>query len=469
MRTSDKDRISMKVCALIGLSFLWTGCGYLSWMYHLTDYFTGCTVDMLTEVAGYLFQAAGMGVIIIFGKRLHYTYTIANRYLFALLSSIGMLLTCLAVMSPTSEIALIFGYGMNFIYGMIAAYYLTVLAVCADPDRFGLLFGAGYGIGSICSYLLSLPGHDNFLADDRILIIYIVIAALAVVIDSQIKSSDKAQAENAGKDIGMHHSEHKKTASVLWLAAATVFTLSCVKASGFYYPSAIVSSYDNSLEFSRAFYAAGLIAAGIINDRKRPLGAVLCIAALIMPFFSMIAVSHEDLNYILWITGYAFFGFFAVYRIILFIDLSGSMGIPYLAPAGLLFGRTGDAAGDAIRIMLQDHPVALVSASASLFVICVLLFFMLYQMIYIISGDGPRDSVMEFASQYDLSQRETDILRMVLSGSTNKEIAGKLYISENTVKFHVRNILRKTKCSKRKELLSLYSSSSDISMHQSIS
>ena len=48
--------------------------------------------------------------------------------------------------------------------------------------------------------------------------------------------------------------------------------------------------------------------------------------------------------------------------------------------------------------------------------------------------------------------------RRVLAGKTNKEISDKLYISDNTVKFHVRNLLRKTGCSRRKELLALHES-----------
>ena len=49
-------------------------------------------------------------------------------------------------------------------------------------------------------------------------------------------------------------------------------------------------------------------------------------------------------------------------------------------------------------------------------------------------------------------------MRLILGGNTNKEIAEKLFISENTVKFHVRNLLRKTDCKKRSELLSLFDS-----------
>lgn len=42
-----------------------------------------------------------------------------------------------------------------------------------------------------------------------------------------------------------------------------------------------------------------------------------------------------------------------------------------------------------------------------------------------------------------LTERELEVLRLVAQGMSNREIAGELYISENTVKNHVRNILEK--------------------------
>ena len=50
-----------------------------------------------------------------------------------------------------------------------------------------------------------------------------------------------------------------------------------------------------------------------------------------------------------------------------------------------------------------------------------------------------------------LTEREIDILRLVAQGLGNKEIAGALHISENTVKTHVRHILEKLNLSNRAE------------------
>ena len=44
---------------------------------------------------------------------------------------------------------------------------------------------------------------------------------------------------------------------------------------------------------------------------------------------------------------------------------------------------------------------------------------------------------------YLLSSREKDILKAMVFGLKNKEIAEKLFISENTVKTHINNIYKK--------------------------
>lgn len=43
----------------------------------------------------------------------------------------------------------------------------------------------------------------------------------------------------------------------------------------------------------------------------------------------------------------------------------------------------------------------------------------------------------------ELSDREKDVLRLVAEGMTNRDIGGRLNLSENTIKYHLKNIMQK--------------------------
>lgn len=55
-----------------------------------------------------------------------------------------------------------------------------------------------------------------------------------------------------------------------------------------------------------------------------------------------------------------------------------------------------------------------------------------------------------------LTTRELDVLQLMAEGKTNGDIARALFVSEGTVKFHVKNILRKMQASNRADASSRY-------------
>ena len=65
---------------------------------------------------------------------------------------------------------------------------------------------------------------------------------------------------------------------------------------------------------------------------------------------------------------------------------------------------------------------------------------------------APGESARQRAEQYALTPREHDVLLLVAEGLTNKEIGGRLSISEDTVKHHLSNIFDKLGVSTRLEL-----------------
>jgi DNA-binding NarL/FixJ family response regulator len=57
--------------------------------------------------------------------------------------------------------------------------------------------------------------------------------------------------------------------------------------------------------------------------------------------------------------------------------------------------------------------------------------------------------IAQHAGDYSLTEREIEVLRQVAAGCSNKIIADRLFISEDTVKGHVRNILEKLNANDR--------------------
>jgi DNA-binding NarL/FixJ family response regulator len=61
----------------------------------------------------------------------------------------------------------------------------------------------------------------------------------------------------------------------------------------------------------------------------------------------------------------------------------------------------------------------------------------------------PGESPRQRAEAYSLTPREHDVLNLVAEGMTNKEIGGRLSITEDTVKKHVQNIIWKLRAADR--------------------
>ena len=439
-------KTNLRCSLIIALCFLWTATGYLTWMYHLLDFTESSTVDWLTEVIGYLFQATGLFLFSIalkhnrnfFSKKSAFIACIGADFAFISLSALANQLLSI----------LIFGYLMNLFHGIIAGFYLTLLATQVEQKYRSIVFGGAYAASSIASWLLSLPNHSSFLRSGYALIMYgifICITIGMIIVEKELTPLEK-----------ITFTEETTSTATIALAGLTVVLVSLTRGIGFYFPMADISK-GISLEFSRAFYALGLILAGIVGDRSRKYGAVSCLAALFFPFAMIALYSEVGISMVLWILGYCLFGFLAVFRVVLFSDIARMKeDFLYMAGFGLMFGRLGDAAGNLTGIILNDKLIPLVIAASICFVVTYVVFFILYNKLYMpVPQPMPsqEERLLEFIQKHALSSREIEVLNLIIEGASNSEISAKLFISENTVKFHVRNILKKTGCSNRTELL----------------
>ena len=130
-----------------------------------------------------------------------------------------------------------------------------------------------------------------------------------------------------------------------------------------------------------------------------------------------------------------------------------------LAGFGMLLGRVGDALGTALVVALGKTSLWLIVVTSVLFACTVAIFFLLSKRLYASVAEpalSEQERFDRFAARHDLSVREREVLQLVLAGRSNREVAGELCVSESTVKYHVRNVLRKTGSHSRKELLAAY-------------
>ena len=61
----------------------------------------------------------------------------------------------------------------------------------------------------------------------------------------------------------------------------------------------------------------------------------------------------------------------------------------------------------------------------------------------------------KFLEKYSISKRESEVIKLMLKGKSNKEIEEALFISSHTVKNHIYRIYKKLKVQNRLELIRL--------------
>jgi DNA-binding CsgD family transcriptional regulator len=412
----------------------------------MTDFLTPKQIDLFLYGVCYLLQAVGMAAVAVCVYLRPDTFL--HKHFFSAVMLLEAAVISITLLSGSSFIIAIFmSVVMNLLHGAVAACYLIKLASSVPQQYRARAFGFGYAVGSVASWLLSLPDGGNFLDSRGIAYVYLVLIALTMLLNWR---SEDIRYEKQGFGRGGDFNPR-----LLILAFGVLVLLSLVKNVGFYFPTADISEKID-LEFSRAFYALGLIAAGIINDKSRKSGAVCCLASLVFPFISIV-LPGADYAMALWILGYIFLGFYAVYRVVLFSDISASKpSLLPLAVCGLMAGRVGDSLGCLAGIYLGGSIIPLLSVTGGLFILVIFLFFTLYHRLYIPvlrTGGSGEDRYRSFEKEYGLTRRESEVFRLVVQNLSNSEISGRLFVSESTVKFHIGNILKKTDCSNRSELI----------------
>ena len=490
----------IRITLWVALCFGLTSAAYLFWIGRMVLITGAAATDWLSLVAGYLCQAAGLGFV---SRRLYKDRGAGCRSVFnySLLLFGAFLVPALLGTDPVVSAA--FGLLMNVTCGVISGVYLYVIdgisrdanGESANKSHKSLVFGGGYALATVMVGILALPGI-NRLTSGSLAVLFCLVFGLALFfitrrldlirptagVDALQMQEQASQMQEEMTQLQEETPQLQEQTSqlqeqtpqlqeemplknvmqlsgrTLALACGAVVLASLVKNLGYGFPSSDIAAGLNPL-LSRIPYALGLAAAGLINDRDRKSGLICTIAALSTPFIMLSMVSEPIPGMILWGLNYVLFSFFTVFRVMLFLDIAEKTHRPELAPLGLLMGRIGDAAGSLLFLTLSGRHILLVAVTVLLFIPAILLLFRLYHQLYEPEAEQRKseEEIFEtFCLHHDLSARERDLLRLIIEDHTNGEIAARLYISENTVKYHVRNVLQKTGCRNRVELQRKY-------------
>lgn len=416
----------------------------MSEFYRLIAFFDETKVDLITSAYNYLLQALGI-LIYMYGLNKN-NKVFSNKNTFVILLISGSIFMALSQISDNPILIVLSGYIFNLHIGLYFGFYLSFFISHYHLKSAGLSFGLAYGFGSLGTYFLSLINNGQFLESKAITALYFIMVAIIIAL---VLSS-----RNIETDFDLNLQDYYESRLNYLIPIISLMCIISVLGSQLYYSIPVARNINWNI--IRLFYAFGLIFEGYMIDRNRFIGEILALGSLIYPLISVSLIGEGMANTIILSLSYFFRGFLTIYYVISFTSLK-EKDERYIifAPLGLFISRIIEVI-ITIILMKTDVPNLFnLLFSAICFIPLLILFVKMQNKIYS-SPLSTEKKLASFGQRYELTSRELDILQCLADGLSDIEIAEKLFISKNTVRFHISNILKKTDCSSRREIINLY-------------
>ena len=444
--------------ALIAVCFFYTGSAYMSQSYRLMAWYDPLTVDLITSVGNYLFQAAGIALFSLGLRKAPSVF--GKRRLFAVLLAAGVFFMAVTQLSENAAAVCGAGYVFNLLIGTYFGYYLTMLAQYVPPRRMGTAFGAAYAAASVGTYLLSRIRGGEFLVSRAVTAVYCILAAAVIAL---VLAADDIGPAACAERLAGKASEHaneripdcaqEQPALFRYLIPViALMTVISVIGSELFYSLPVAESVNWTQ--IRAFYAVGLILAGLILDRRRLIGEIIVIGTLVYPLIFSALVGEGVTGMAAMTFSYIFRGFLTIYYVVSFTEpcASDPARLP-TAPLGLLTSRAVEGILSLLLLLAPVPPAAKLIAGAVCFLPLLVVFVLMQLAKRPAAPPSFEQRLAAFSDRYLLTAREAEILTCLREGMTDTEIAEKLFISKTTVRYHISNLLKKTETSSRTEVV----------------
>lgn len=374
--------------------------------------------------------------------------------------------TCgLLLFLPLSEPAFITVIILTFILiGCNQGVYVFIATVLVEKSQRCMSLAIAASVSVVINFLLSLIDDSQFVQTADAVILYFALAVIAVFLFVFTLNKILPLSENV-KILQDSTSATSSKWNLKSFAIACLFiTFSwLIQSLAFFFPYNETLVLGLSGEVLRITNILGLLIGGYIISHDKKIGAICCLIILATPMLYILLQKQAGATLLVFLLSYFFTGILSIYRFGIISDMSDSVNpkgesMIYLCAFGLIFGRIGEGCGGLMGIQFQENTLLLLTITCFALVIAVAFFIFHYAYSYIPVPQvvqSHEDAMNSFKGKYQLSGREMDVLELLADSYTNAEIADHLYISENTVRFHVSNILKKTGCKNRKEISSL--------------
>lgn len=418
----------------------------MSQCFRLLKFYDGTTTDIITSGYNYLLQALGIAIFVyILDKKRSALY---NNKAFVISLIIGALFMSIIQLSNSAFLIVVAGYAFNLLIGIYFGFYLTLFAQNVPKFHAGLLFGAAYAFGSVGTYLLSTINSGTFLESKEIIVIYFIILSLTIAFILKCK------------DIKLIEDTNKENPSYIkqFLLIVIIMSFISVLGSTLYFSLDITEKVNWNL--IRAFYAFGLLLAGYLIDKNRFIGEIVVIASLVFPLVTTTLSTEGVTNTVVLSLNYIFRGFFTIYYIISFTSLyAEDKSLLKFAPIGLMLSRVVEAVISLLTLWFEIPKIVELLLASILFIPLLILYVTMQNNKNSSSSINDERRLAIFSEKYNLTPREMEIVLSLKEGLSDAEISDKYFISKNTVRFHISNILKKTNSKSRIDIVRLLNKS----------
>lgn len=434
--------------SITALLFSYTGSAYLGNYSRLIQLINADYSELIMMRIGYFLQALGMFLYsYIFSKKSKTIPFINSAYANIVVIFLSVISMCFMQLSTNVVAITISSFVFNVLTGMIFQIYLIQLAYNVESNHLGLCFGIAYAFGSIFTFLATYFDGGVFMESPFMVLIYIVMATVSSVLILNGESIKEKQS------VPFNIKERKHL--VLLSACIVLATIVVALGDGIYNFGRWSSEAD--IRVVRAFYAFGLVLSGFIYDKSRRLGVILTVAFLSYYIISAFLLNNVISSSVMMSIGYFFMSFLSQYRYLSIVDLTYDHPkyLPW-AGFGLMISRMAEGL---TALLMMMFPLSL-----TMHVVVTLLFYSPLVIIAIITDNINYSSnnqtqaqhIAKLCEKYSLTSREQEICELILQNASDDEIASKLFISKPTVRFHISNILKKTKTKSRIEIRRLF-------------